>query len=379
MDGPRPEILFVSKPLSPPWDDSGKLLPFLVARHLEMVRPIVLVPRGHTLVWPGGACEEVYGRVSSFRVPRLDKVRLLWRLLASPTPHLVHFFFSPNPATTAMGRLFRRMKPDALVLQTIMSLPRESLERAGGVFGDVIVVWSALAASLVQEHLERHGLPGRVVHIPPGIEPLSPMEREEKRSMRVSLGLPPDVPLFLFAGDLEFSIAATTLAHAVLKVLERTSAVFVFACRTKTPAALRVSRDVQAVLAGPIARGQVRFLTTVQVFHDLVRCVDVQVLPADTTYAKTDLPMVVLEGLSAGVPAVVGTGTAMDELVVSGAAIGVDPRSPEALAEVLVALAGDPEARAAAGRAGRDVVMKRYTASAMAKAYDRLYLEVSGG
>ena len=379
MDEQRPDILFVSKPLSPPWDDSGKLLPFLIARHLDAVRPIVLVPRGHPLVWSGGACEEVYGRASSFRVPRLDKARLLWRLLARPTPSMVHFFFSPNRSTTAVARLFRRIKPDTRVLQTVMSLPRESLDQAGGVFGDVIVVWSALAAGLVNEHLERQGRPGRVVHIPPGIEPLSPMGREEKRSMRASLGLPPDVPLFLFAGDLEFSNAATTLAHAALRVLERMSAVFVFACRVKTPAALRASEGVQAILAGPIARGQARFLTTVPVFHDLVRCVDVQVLPADTTYAKTDLPMVVLEGLSAGVPAVVGTGTAMDELVACGAAIGVDPRSSEALAEALAALAGDPEARIVAGQAGRDVVMQRHTASAMAAAHDRLYREVTSG
>ncbi len=383
-----PEILLVSKPLSPPWDDSGKLLPFLLSQQLCSVRPLVLVPRGAPLVWHGGRSEEVYGRASSFRVPSLDKVCLLWWLMAHQPPHLVHFFFSPNPMTTTMGRLFRKVHPRSCVLQTVMSLPKGTLAQAGGLFGDVIVVWSEHARRLVEQHLDagagrlrkdsdRAVTFPRVVHIPPGIVPLEPMTRDERRTARASMGLPPDTPIILFAGDLEFSRAAEVLAGAALQVLEQMSAVFVFACRAKTPAAAVASQTLQARLAGPIASGHVRFPATVPVFSELLRCVDVQVLPADTTYAKTDLPLVLLEGMSAGVPAVVGVGTAMDELVSRGAATGVDPASETALAEVLAHLGRNPEARMAAGDAARTLVMQRHTATHMAMQHDRLYRELS--
>ena len=44
-----PDVLFVSKPLSPPWDDSGKLLPYLLAQRAGGLRLAVMTPRGVTI------------------------------------------------------------------------------------------------------------------------------------------------------------------------------------------------------------------------------------------------------------------------------------------------------------------------------------------
>ncbi len=367
------DVLFVSKPLAPPWDDSGKALPYLLARHLQGVRVAILTPRGHTLGLAGVAEYALYRRASSFTVPWSDKARVFAWLARANLPPLVHFFFSPNRATGGAVCLFRRIRPHARVLQTVMSVPDDPASLASGLFADTVVVWSRRAEDLVTRAARRRGLAARVVHVPPGIGPLTPLTPEERRRLRVDLGLPPDRPLVLYAGDLEFSSAAGVVAEAVDPVLRRLDAIFVFACRDKTPRARTVLAGLQQGLAGPASRGQVRFVGSTPRFHDLLRCADVQVLPAETTQAKTDIPMVVLEGLSAGLPAVVGLGTAMEELVEAGAALGVPPMDPEALARALVGLLSGPGRAAAFGQAGRAFVLQRHTPEAMAEAHARLY------
>lgn len=379
MRGVTPDVLFVSKPLAPPWDDSGKVLPYLIAREIRDVSLAVMTPRGQPLNLPGIHSEELYRRPWSFTVPMRDKVSVIFRLLARSLPPVVHFFFSPNGPTSFAARMVKARHPHVKVVQTIMSLPIGADAMDQGIFGDVVITWSRAAAQRVSEVVRRYGLPARVVHVPPGIDERRPMSPTEKRATRASFGLPPDRPVVLYAGDLEFSTAAYATAAAVPLVLDRVPAVFVFACRPKTAAAQSVSRELEARLADLTALGHVRFMGSVGAFSDLLRCVDCQVLPAETTYAKTDLPMVLLEGLSAGVPAIVGTGTPMDELVDAGAVMGVPPGSPEALASALIGVLSGPGRAEAMAAGGRDYILLRHTARRMAEAHATIYRDLLRG
>jgi glycosyltransferase involved in cell wall biosynthesis len=320
--------------------------------------------------------EQVYAADSSFTVPMGDKVRLFWRLFSRTLPVVAHFFFSPNPPTSRAARLIRMRHPGTTFVQTLMSLPEHPAALAAGIFADVVVTWSRAATDLVRGAVGHRARPPRVIHIPPGVTELTPMSRDERRIARGGFGLPSDRPVVLFAGDLEFSTAAETTAAAIHEVLETVDATFVFACRPKTPAARGVLELIQNRLAAQRESGRVVFLGDVQRFHDLLRCVDCQVLPAETTYAKTDLPMVVLEGLTAGVPAIVGTGTPMDELVEAGAVLGVPPSSPGVLAARLAGLLSGPGRTEALGRNGRMHALKHHTADAMARAHMALYREL---
>ncbi len=371
------DILFVSKPLCPPWDDSGKLLPYLIARHLDpdVCCVEVPVPKGRPLDLPGVLSWPVYAADSSFAVPRADKIRLLWGLLARRLPAVVHFFFSPNAATSAAARIVRACHPRTRFVQTVMSLPVDDRALADGLFADVVVAWSANAAQRIRRATAGRARPPRVVHVPPGIVVQDPMTQGERIAARGRFGLSATSPAVLYAGDLEFSTAARTLAKAIPAVLAQMDATFVFACRPKTPAAAAVLAAIRELLADDEAAGRVNFLGNVPDFADLLRCVDVQVLPAETTYAKTDLPLVVLEGLVAGVPAIVGQGTPMDELVDAGAAQGVPPSDPGALAAAITRML-DVNTLARRSSEGRAFALSRHTAQAMASAHMAIYREL---
>lgn len=370
------DVLFVSKPLCPPWDDSGKLLPYLLAKYMEGVNLAAMTPRGRPLDLPGVHSEEIYRTSSSFTVPMSEKIKLMIRLLGRSTPPLVHFFFSPNRPTTRAARLFRRLNPGVKVVQTVMSLPAQVEALRAEVFADVVVTWSRMAAGIAAQAVRSRGLPARVVHIPPGIEPLEPLDTDGRRQARQALGLPVDRPLVLYAGDLEFSSGAAVTAAAAAEVVDRVPALFLFACRRKTSASRAAERCLREDVAGLADRGHARILEEVPSFVDLLRCVDVQVLPSETTYAKTDIPLVLLEGLSAGIPAVVARRTPMDELEAEGAAVGVPPMEPEPLARTLVGMLEGKGRVKALGDAGRRYVLEHHTARSMARAHADLYNEV---
>ncbi len=135
----REDILFVSKPLAPPWDDSGKVLPYLIAREIRGFRVRVPVPRGQVLDLPHVRCDEVFRRSWSWSVPFPDKARLLARLFRKDLPPIVHFFFSPNAPTTLAARAVRRRHPGIRVVQTVMSLPIRGAALEQGLFGDVVI------------------------------------------------------------------------------------------------------------------------------------------------------------------------------------------------------------------------------------------------
>lgn len=373
-----PDILFVTKPLVPPWIDSGKLLPWLLVRNLPDFHISVMVPKGARIELPNVDNEQIYTDSSSFSLPGGDKLRLFARLLGRPMPPLAHFFFSPNGPTSTAARFIRRRRPDVKMVQTIMSLPMRPGILEDGLFADRIVVWSSYAEALVSQAVVSRGIDARVIHVPPGVEPIEPVSPDVRKFIRTGFGLPPDAKIVLYAGDLEFSSGARTTAQAIRILKDRMRLVFVFACRPKTPASRRALSELESGLSSEVAAGRVRFMGQVPNFRDLLSCVDCQVLPVETTYAKTDIPMVVLEGMSAGVPAIVGTGTPMDELVTAGVAGGAEPGNAEALAEAIVAVLGPDGDTARLAADGRRYVIERHSAAGMARAHAAIYTELSG-
>lgn len=151
------------------------------------------------------------------------------------------------------------------------------------------------------------------------------------------------------------------------------------------PALLARFPDLTLVVAGegPLAESlkglaadlgvadHVRFAGVRLDLAELLHVFDVFVLPS----VWEGLPMVILEALAAGCPVVAsdvgGVGTAVEDGV-NGAL--VPPRDPNALAAAVARLLTSPALRARFGEAGRRVFRERFSASAMARRYEALYL-----
>ena len=104
------------------------------------------------------------------------------------------------------------------------------------------------------------------------------------------------------------------------------------------------------------------------------------VLPAECSYAKMDIPLVLLEALAERTPVVVADVAPLNEVLGTAAArpdepvgTAVPPLDPVALADAICTLLADAVRRERMGAAGRRWVASRFDAPAMARAHAELY------
>jgi phosphatidylinositol alpha-1,6-mannosyltransferase len=360
------EVLLVSKPVGPPWNDSTKNLVRDLAWSMERHRPVVLARRGADGGPPRGRVERIYRRSAGGFAPAVaDNAFVLLRLLAGRRADVWHFFFAPNRRTSAAGRVAARVRRPPTV-HTIASAPAAGEELRAVLFADVNVVLSRHTEARMRDG----GL--EVRRIAPGIEPLPAPTEEARRAARRDLGLPEDGPLLVYPGDLEFGRGASVVLDAFAELDGDEH--LVMACRNKTAAA----REVEGRLhAGAATRGldrRVSWIGETARIHALLAAADVVLLPSESLYAKMDYPLVLLEAMSLGRPVVVARATPAAELGEHGAVV-VDP-TPDAVAAAVKRLLDDTALRSRLGEEGRRAVETTFHRRTMAAAYESLYDEL---
>ncbi len=352
-----PEVLFVSKPVAPPWNDSNKNLVRDLARGMTRYRPHVMVPRG--AAFDGAIAEPLYAEAGRHAPSRAANARVLARLVTGARVDVWHFFFGPNPLTLRAGRLAAMVRR-ARTVHTIASAP-DDLERvAPMLFAERVVALSAHT----QRRLERAGV--RAVHIPPALGPVT-VAPAAIVAARAAHALPGR--FVLFPGDLEFGNGAETFVRAAAAAPE---VGWVVAARPKTPRAheARVRLEQLARETG----APVVWLGEIADIHAVVAAASVVALASDTLHAKMDWPLVLLEALALKIPVIVAEGTAAAELVASRGAFAVPTGDPGALlAAVREVLAMPAAARDERLREAAAWVERTCAPATVASAHEALY------
>lgn len=360
----------VSKPVAPPWNDSSKNLVKDLACAGERYAYRVLTPSGYRLDAPGVASDAIYRDSGRYSPAVLQNVRVLARLLRRDRAAVTHFFFAPNPRTSAAARLALRARP-RLTVQTVCSAPASFIEADRLLFADRVVVLSRDT----RDCFVHAGIsPERLVRIPPGIHLPSRPTAGERAATRRRLGLPEDRPVVIFPGDLQFSRAAETFALAAARLQGVDPApFFVLACRPKQRESLDEAGRIDQILDEAGIRSRVRFLGEVDDMMALLGACDLCVLVAESLYAKMDLPLVLLEAMALGVPLVVSNRPPLCELMRDDVGLAVPPLDPAALAGAMERLLADEGRRADLGDAAVAAAERRYGIQRVAAAYEELY------
>ena len=358
-------VLFVSKPVMPPWNDGSKNLVRDVASHVTRILPTVMVAPGAPSLGPRVTREPVYGLAGRF-APGANTL-VMNRLLFGPPLDAWQFVFAPNVASSSAARVpiaaQRARGWKGQVVQVVASRPKDFGSVRSLLFGDRIVVMS----EWTKERMVESGVAAdRMVVIPPCAESPAPKSHDEVSAFRAAHGLG-DGPIVLYPGDLEFSTGALTFARAAGEILRRVpGARIVFACRPKTARAAGVEVELRAALE-PVAEW-VTFLGEVPDMPLVLAAADVVVFPVDDLYGKVDLPIVLLEALALRKHVVVADGGPLPEL---GAVTVVPPREPQALADAVERLLDEDVQAHADGI--RSAWHERFRPEVVAAAYDALY------
>lgn len=367
-----PRILMVSKPVAPPWNDSSKNLVRDIACSLRRHSATIMTPAGVRSSLAGLAHAPIYPPARPRFAPALaENARVMVHLVAGPAYDLWHFFFAPNKKSSRACALAARLRRVPTV-QTVCSAPAAGADLRALLFADRTVVLSrhtqtrALDAGVPSAALRR---------IAPAVAPLDPLSKDAADRARAVFGLPVDKALLVYPGDLEFSMGAERMlrAHALLR--SRHELVLAMACRMKTPAAREQERRLRALAAKLGLDASVTWIGETSRIHALLGAADLVALPAETLYAKMDLPLVLIEAMLLTRPVVVAEGTAAAELSDGGAALAVAP-DPEAIAAGIARLLDDAKARTELGARARSSALERFHPTNVASAYEALYDEL---
>jgi phosphatidylinositol alpha-1,6-mannosyltransferase len=362
------KVLFVSKPIVAPFHDGTKCLVRDIALHLDAVKPVVLATPGAEVPVngrgvPAWEVAPVYRSAGHFTPSLLENLRAALWIAARSRADLWHFVFAPNPRTSSVGRVLKALR-GVPVVQTVASPPRDMTRPEQLLFGDVVVAQSRWTAQQLRSHQRGEGPPVEV--IPPPVPPIPRRSPEAVAQVRHALGLADDAPVFVYPGDLEVSSGAERVARLVAPLVAREpKARVVFAYRQKTPRADECAERLRAQLNPE----QVRFSKHLGDILALVQGATAVLFPVDDLWGKVDLPIVLLEAMSLGVPVL-----ALDE----GPLQDLEgarrlPADDAAWLEAALALLASP-ARAALGEAGRAAVERHFRADQVAARYQELYL-----
>jgi glycosyltransferase involved in cell wall biosynthesis len=368
--GRMQRVLFVSKPIAPPFHDGTKCLVRDVARELRQFSPVVMTTAAGLALLPDGvAGRAVYGASGDFAPALLDNARAAVSLLAGPRDDLWHFVFAPNPRTGQVARGLRALRRLPIV-QTVASPPRrfEGLKRL--LFGDRIVVQSrATEQSLhAAASAERFTLPPIDV-IPPPVGAIRHPSSEEIARERQALRLSPHERIILYPGDLEVSSGGEVTRALVEPLLaQQPDAVVVFAYRNKTPRAAERAAELRRLLAGR----RVCFTDNVKSMHALLCAASIVIFPVDDLWGKVDQPIVLLEALALGTPCVVLDQGPLRDVV---GAVKMPTIDAGAWLKTIVGLVSNQDARARVIAEGRRAATDVYASGVVARAYEAIYLQ----
>jgi phosphatidylinositol alpha-1,6-mannosyltransferase len=364
------EVLFVSKPVVPPWHDSSKNLVKDLACAMTRHTPLVMGRRAEASTLGSVEALPVYRRAGGFAPGLADQAAVFRCLLGSRRGQLWHFFFAPNPKSSMAGRFAARLR-GRKTLHTVCSAPREGADLSRVLFADLTVVLSRAT----EERLLASGVEAaRLRRVPPAIVPLTPPDDARRRALRAEFELPAG-PLSIFPGDLEFGSGGSLAIESLAAMPE---AHLVMACRAKTPAAAVAEAELRARARTLGLEERITWVGETPRIHDYLACADVVTLVSETLYAKMDYPLVLLEAMSLSRPVMVASGTPAAELAGAVAQSGCAAVAPErdAMLKVLRPLLDDAQARDEAGRAAREYVLEQHAPAPMAAAYEALYDEL---
>jgi glycosyltransferase involved in cell wall biosynthesis len=322
---------------------------------------------------PDVALDPIYPSAGSYSPGLKQNLRVMMHGLRPRGASIYHYFFAPNPISSLAGKLqctVARIKS----VQTVCSAPA-SFDKANRLFfGDVIIV---LSEDTKHRMIEAGVQPALIHHIRPGIEPLEKQSPDKRMENRRKNGLPEKNPIVLFPGDYEFSEAARTVARATPLLAQAIPGLkVVFACRIKRPDSRIIRDEIANKLRQSGQSENALFPERVASMPDLVGAADVVILPSESLYAKMDVPLVLLEAMSQGVPLVLADVPPLNELLSYGTGMAIPPKDPEALAAAVKQILNNENLRLSLGEKGMATQREFFSAKNMARDVETIYDEV---
>ncbi len=318
MKNKIPEVLLVTRPLTPPWDEASKNLAYFLATKIEGLKFHILVGEYNPSLPKNITQHLIYKGPEWNLKQRLRLLLSLRKILAdNPEINIVHLLFAPTPINSLILKIILK-KPHLKIIHNLACPPRK--DARGLLFGDKAIVYSKHTAGKIRKK--------NISIIAPFIdsERFQPITRKAREVLRRKFEITPNDQALLYPGEYSRLDAMGLLWRTFLKLKhyeskkKRENPTFkknyklLMACRIKSKEdQIKEDKFKKLVELSPYSK-DVIFLGKITKPERMYQISDLTLFPAKKMEGKFDFPFVLLESLACGTPILTSDVGALPEI-----------------------------------------------------------------
>ncbi|MCD6149971.1 glycosyltransferase family 4 protein [bacterium] len=369
------KILFITRPIAPPWDEASKNFAYYLARNLPDFKIGLLI--NENLKYLPDNIEQcpIY---TSNKLNNYQKARLLKLISIRNKFDILHIMLTPSKLNSFCFKNFV-IKKNHKVIQTIATLRKDLLsdsEIKKMLFGNLIVTYSDCA----KNKLNSLGFKN-VKRIYPGIDLdyYSPSHKNFRFLMNNNLRAEDFIVTYpgeysrLGAIDDIVKVIKLLFNSPFLKRGARGDLKFILACRVKNKKDARKKEKVIKKLKKLNLLNKVIFIDTVPDMAKLYNSSDVILFPVRDMKGKFDVPLAVIEAMACGKPVIISDIPVLQEFANRQNSVIIKNGDAEKLSNAILDLYQNKTKRETIGKTARKYTEENFDIKKIAGEYQKIY------
>jgi glycosyltransferase involved in cell wall biosynthesis len=373
------KILFVTRPIAPPWDEASKNFAYQLALNLAKINSnleIHLLTKGQLSGIPENIVQHPIYTSAENDFSFSQKIRSLlfqWRM--KNEFDIVHYFFTPSRLNGFVIKHFLYPQKSK-TLQTIATLREDLMSPSRlrrSLFGDILVTYSDYS----KKRLKRLGFVN-VQHIYPGIDLADFTPRDKNPELLRAYGFQADDFIIGFTGEYVRLGGVDNIIKSFQKVVLEIPQVKLFLnVRVKNQKDAEKKKEVMKTLKDlklldKVVFAEMDYLKTwgMSAAYNLY---DLAIFPIQNMRGKFDVPLVVPEAMACGKANILSSLPLLKEFANHNTAVIINKNDPDELTEAIVDLYKNPEKRKEIADNGMKYVRRNFNIEFIAEEYNDLY------
>ncbi len=368
------KILFVTRPLTPPWDEASKNFAHDLAAKVSGHDITILTEKRITDVSSRVTQKSIY---SSAHFSAWQKIRLvIWLAFNARHYDVIHLLFTP---TLLNAKILRRLIPqNTHVIQTIATV-REDLYKVSDYptvfFGDTLVAYSKYG----QKKLTDAGVKN-VTHIYPGIdlERFKP-EAKDKQLMKQWNIAPRDF-VVSYPGEFARLGATDLIVDAFLEIWSDPANAhikYLCACRLKNNADIAKKAEVRERIRKAGHLDKVIFTDTYRDVNKLYNLADLVIFPVVTMKGKFDVPLAMIEPYACKKVVVASDLELFREFSTDKINVIIPRNSSRDITDAVLSISHNSSTHVRSGELAYNFIHKNFDIETIAQSYKKLYDDIT--
>lgn len=359
-------ILMVTRPLGPPWNEGGKNLAYGIAKNINNHKIHLLVRKNFSeKIGSNIILHKIYPSKYKYTVSYIEKLRLFFFLLNIKNIDIYHFIYTPEIYSSKINKFLMKLKSKKSI-QTIPTRLRNISNKL--FFADKIVTISNYTKNLLLEKRIKD-----VIKIDTGIDTnyFKPFKKDINLLNKFKLS---KKFVILIPIDLEKKKGTRVMLKVIRSISNLKDVIFIFSYKPTKRRVILEEKFLKNILGKLGLLKKVLFIRDYENIKNLINVSDLVVYPLINTYEKHEIPMILIESMSMEKPVIVWDIAPINEVIRGNE--GIKVKNYLDIKNNIIKLINNRNLAKKIGKLARKRVINDFNIIKTAKDYTELYKEL---